>query len=97
MVKRYQYQRFPEFLAKHATLRERTEHGGTRGQKHYNIDDFRKFCRPFVAKIVDSLFALLFRHVGFLLLTPLPVGIRQQSRSPISMYVLSTDPNVVFQ
>ena len=33
VAKRYQYQRFPEFLAKHATLRERTEHGGTRGQK----------------------------------------------------------------
>ena len=42
------------------------------------------------AKIVDfviesSLFALLFRHVGFLLLAPSPLGIRQQSRPPISM------------
>ena len=40
----------------------------------------RRFCN-----IVYTLFALLFRHVGFLLLAPPPLGIRQQSRSSLSM------------
>ena len=43
------------------------------------------FLLPIKLDIVYSLFALLFRHIGFLLLAPPPLGIRQQSRSPISM------------
>ena len=34
---------------------------------------------------VSYVFARLRRHLGFLLLTPLPLSMRQQSMSPISM------------
>ena len=37
------------------------------------------------ADFVIESFALLFRHLGFLLLTPLPLCMRQQSMSHISM------------
>ena len=48
--------------------------------------------RQNLQKIVDFViksivFSLLFRHVGFLLLAPPPLGIRQQSMSPISMAI----------
>ena len=40
----------------------------------------------FLIESIES-FALLFRHIGFLLLTPLPLCMHQQSMSHISMVI----------